>query len=137
VLGLQKGGDDYLVKPFAFNELLARVQALMRRSPQTFEIARLYFEDISLDLGTKEVFRGDKKLDLHAKEFALMEYFLRNPGRVLTKTQILEKVWSFDFNPQTNVVDVLVCRLRNKIDKGFPKKTIHTIRGMGYVLKKD
>jgi DNA-binding response OmpR family regulator len=135
VLGLQKGGDDYLVKPFAFSELLARVQALMRRSPQSFEIDQLQFENIILDLKTKEVFRDKKKIDLHAKEFALLEYLLRNPGQVLSKTQILEKIWNYDFDPQTNVVDVLVCRLRNKIDKDFEDKTIHTVRGMGYVLK--
>lgn len=137
VLGLQKGGDDYLVKPFAFNELLARVQALMRRSPQSFESAHLQFEDIVLDMKAKEVFRDKKRLDLHAKEFSLLEYFLRNPGQVLSKTQILEKIWNYDFDPQTNVVDVLVCRLRNKVDKDFETKTIHTVRGMGYVLKKN
>jgi len=136
VMGLQKGGDDYMVKPFAFSELLARVEALMRRSPQSYEGSRLQFEDLSLDLRTKEVFRDKHRIELHAKEFSLLEYFLRNPGRVLSKTQILEKIWSYDFDPQTNVVDVLVCRLRNKVDKDFDEKTIHTIRGMGYVLKK-
>lgn len=136
VLGLQKGGDDYMVKPFAFSELLARVEALMRRSPQSLEGSKLQFEDLVLDLRTKEAFRGSRRIELHAKEFSLLEYFLRNPGQVLSKTQILEKIWSFDFDPQTNVVDVLVCRLRNKIDKDFEEKTIHTIRGMGYALKK-
>ncbi len=136
VSGLQKGGDDYMVKPFAFTELLARVEALMRRSPQSTEGSKLQFEDLTLDLKTKEVFRHSRRIDLHAKEFSLLEYFLRNPGRVLSKTQILEKIWSYDFDPQTNVVDVLVCRLRNKVDKEFEDKTIHTIRGMGYVLKK-
>lgn len=135
VLGLQKGGDDYLVKPFAFAELLARVQALMRRSPQSFEADHLQFADITLDLKTKEVFRDKKRIELHAKEFALLEYLLRNQGQVLSKTQILEKIWNYDFDPQTNVVDVLICRLRNKIDKDFEDKTIHTVRGMGYVLK--
>ena len=137
VLGLHHGGDDYMVKPFAFSELLARVEALLRRSPKSHEVAKLQFEDLVLDLKTKEVTRKNKKIELHAKEFSLLEYFLRNPGQVLSKTQILEKVWSYDFDPQTNVVDVLVCRLRNKIDKDFEDKTIHTIRGMGYVLKKD
>lgn len=136
VAGLQRGGDDYMVKPFAFSELLARVEALMRRSPQSMGDSRLQFEDLTLDLRTREVFRNGQRLELHAKEFALLEYFLRNQGQVLSKTQILEKIWSFDFDPQTNVVDVLVCRLRNKIDRDFDGKTIHTIRGMGYVLKK-
>ncbi|HEX7673866.1 MAG TPA: response regulator transcription factor [Bdellovibrio sp.] len=137
VSGLQSGGDDYMVKPFAFTELLARVEALLRRSPKSLDVSKLQFEDLVLDLKTKEVTRSNKRIELHAKEFSLLEYFLRNPGQVLSKTQILEKVWSYDFDPQTNVVDVLVCRLRNKIDKDFDDKTIHTIRGMGYVLKKD
>lgn len=137
VQGLQKGGDDYLVKPFAFSELLARVQALMRRSPQSFEVGQLQFENIVLDTKSKEVFRDKRRIDLHAKEFSLLEYLLRNPGQVLSKTQILEKIWNYDFDPQTNVVDVLVCRLRNKVDKDFEEKTIHTVRGMGYVLKKS
>ena len=135
--GLDAGADDYMVKPFAFTELLARVEALLRRSPKSLDVSKLQFEDLVLDLKTKEVTRSNKRIELHAKEFSLLEYFLRNPGQVLSKTQILEKVWSYDFDPQTNVVDVLVCRLRNKIDKDFDDKTIHTIRGMGYVLKKD
>lgn len=137
VIGLQKGGDDYMVKPFAFTELLARVEALMRRNPQAIEKSQLQFEDILLNLKTKEVFRGNHKIELHAKEFSLLEYFLRSQGQVLSKTQILEKIWNYDFDPQTNVVDVLVCRLRNKVDKDFYVKIIHTIRGMGYVLKKN
>jgi len=136
VWALQNGADDFLVKPFSFSELLARVQVLLKRSSQTLAISSLGFEDIHVDVISREVTRDGKKVDLHVKEYMLMEYFLRNPGRVLTKTQILEKVWGYGFDPQTNVVDVLVCRLRNKIDKGFKVKTIHTIRGVGYVLKK-
>jgi two-component system OmpR family response regulator len=136
VLGLQKGGDDYLTKPFAFSELLARCQALMRRYTTPESNHHLNYEDISLNLLSHEVFRSGTKLDLQAKEFSLMEYFLRNPEIVLTKTQILERVWNYNFDPQTNVVDVLVCRLRNKIDKEHSLKTIKTVRGVGYVLKK-
>lgn len=136
VLGLQRGGDDYMIKPFHFSELLARIEALLRRNPKNLENSRLQFEDLSLDMRTKEVYREGRKIELHAKEFYLLEYFLRNAGQVLSKTQILEKIWSFDFDPQTNVVDVLVCRLRNKVDKDFDVKMIHTIRGMGYVLKR-
>jgi two-component system OmpR family response regulator len=135
VLGLQKGGDDYLTKPFAFSELLARCQALARRASVAAPISHLKFEDISLDLLTREVYRSSKKIDLQTKEFALLEYFMRSPGIVISKTQILERIWNYNFDPQTNVVDVLVCRLRNKIDKDFPLKVIHTIRGIGYVCK--
>ncbi len=136
VLGLQMGSDDYLIKPFSFNELLARVQVLLRRSQATHQKAKLQFEDITMDLISRNVNRGAEALDLHAKEFTLLEFFLQSPHKVLTKTQILEKVWGYDFDPQTNVVDVLVCRLRNKVDKDFKVKTIQTVRGVGYVLKK-
>lgn len=135
VKGLQTGGDDYLTKPFSFSELLARVQALIRRSAGAAEASVLTFDDISMDLLKREVQRGGKKIDLQPKEFSLLEYLLRNPERVLSKTLILEHLWDYSFDPQTNVVDVLVCRLRNKIDRDFDKKTIHTIRGVGYVLK--
>jgi len=135
IKGLQTGSDDYLVKPFAFSELLARVQALIRRaSPPTLP-TRLVVEDLHMDLLTREIFRGGQQIDLQPREFALLEYLMRNAGRVVSKTMILEHVWDYDFDPQTNVVDVLVCRLRNKIDRNFEQKMIHTIRAMGYVLK--
>jgi len=135
VKGLQTGSDDYLVKPFAFSELLARVQALIRRaSPPTLP-TRLVVGDLHLDLLTREIFRGEQKIDLQAREFSLLEYLMRNAGRVVSKTMILEHVWDYNFDPQTNVVDVLVCRLRNKVDKDFEEKMIHTIRGVGYVFK--
>lgn len=139
VAGLQLGGDDYLVKPFAFSELLARVQALLRRasSQAPSEEKKLVYGDLIMDLEKREVFRQGKKISLQVKEFSLLDYFMRNPGKVITKTLILEKVWGYDFDPQTNVVDVLVCRLRNKVDKDFPEKIIQTHRGVGYVLKQD
>jgi DNA-binding response OmpR family regulator len=136
VRGLQLGGDDYLVKPFSFTELLARVQALVRRGAQSQQNACLQFEDLSMNLLTREVKRNNTIIDLHAKEFILLEYLLQNQGTVLSKTQILEKVWGYSFDPQTNVVDVLVCRLRNKIDKASKVKIIQTIRGVGYAIKK-
>ncbi|MBI1178088.1 response regulator [bacterium] len=135
IKGLQAGGDDYLTKPFAFSELLARVQALIRRATQTSEPTKLTVGDLSLDLITREVIRNDRKIELQAKEFALLEYLMRHPGRVLTKTLILERIYDYNFDPQTNVVDVLMHRLRSKVDKEFPEKMIHTIRGVGYVLK--
>src|SRR5260370_39435503 len=135
VKGLQAGGDDYLTKPFSFSELLARVQALIRRATHTSEPTVLSFSDLSMDLLTREVSRGGKKIELQAREFSLLEYMLRNPGRVLSKTMILEHVWDYAFDPKTNVVDVLVCRLRNKIDRAFEPKIIHTLRGFGYALK--
>ena len=140
VQGLQIGGDDYLVKPFAFAELLARVQALVRRSSTIAhqpEETKLVYGDLVMDLEKREVYRQGKKISLQVKEFSLLDYFMRNPGIVITKTLILEKVWGYDFDPQTNVVDVLVCRLRNKIDKEFDEKIIQTHRGVGYVLKQD
>ena len=133
VKGLQAGGDDYLPKPFAFSELLARVQALIRRATHTAEPTKLSAADLTVDLLTREVTRGGKPIDLQAREFALLELLLRHPGRVVTKTMTLEHLWDYSFDPQTNVVDVLVHRLRAKID---PDKTrLHTIRGVGYVLK--
>ena len=133
--GIQKGGDDYLVKPFSFSELLVRVQALIRRSSRTVEPSSLTYGDFSLDLLNREVIRSDKKIELQPREFALLEYLMRNPERVVSKTMILEHIWDFHFDPQTNVVDVLVCRLRNKVEKDFSKKMLHTIRGIGYVFK--
>jgi two-component system OmpR family response regulator len=135
VRGLQKGGDDYLTKPFSFSELLARLQALIRRAGSIIEPSRLTVGDISMNLLSREVVRGGKRIDLQSREFALLEYFMRNAGRVVSKTMIMEHIWSYDFDPQTNIVDVLVCRLRNKVDKDFEKSLIHTIRGVGYVFK--
>lgn len=135
VKGLQAGGDDYLTKPFAFSELLARVQALIRRSSQASEPTRLAVADLVLDLLTREVTRGGKKIELQTREFALLEFLLRHAGRVVTKTMILEHIWDYSFDPQTNIVDVLVHRLRAKVDKDFPVKLIQTYRGVGYALK--
>jgi two-component system, OmpR family, response regulator len=135
VRGLQAGGDDYLTKPFAFAELLARVQALIRRSTGAAEPTRLTVAELSLDLLTRRAERAGRALDLRPREFALAEYLMRNPGRVLSKTMILSHVWGYNFNPGTNVVDVLVSRLREKIDKDFDPKLLHTVRGVGYVLE--
>jgi two-component system, OmpR family, response regulator len=135
VKGLQAGGDDYLTKPFAFSELLARIQALIRRATNAAEPTRLTVGDLSLDLLTREVTRGSQRIELQSREFSLLEYLMRHAGRVVTKTMILEHVWDYSFDPQTNVVDVLVHRLRSKVDKDFPKKMIQTHRGVGYVLK--
>jgi two-component system OmpR family response regulator len=135
VRGLQRGGDDYLTKPFAFSELLARVQALIRRAGGTTEPARLTLGDLSVDLLKRKVIRAGKNIELQPREFALLEYLMRNADRIVSKTMILEHVWDYHFDPQTNVVDVLVCRLRNRVDRGFPEKMIHTIRGVGYVIK--
>jgi len=135
VKGLQTGSDDYLTKPFAFSELLARVQSLIRRASAPALPTRLIVGDLHLDLLTREVYRGDQKIELQPREFALLEYLMRNVGRVVSKTMIMEHVWEYNFDPQTNVVDVLVCRLRNKMERNVEKKMIHTIRGVGYVLK--
>ncbi len=135
VKGLQTGGDDYLTKPFAFSELLARVQALIRRASNTPESTRLAVGDLSIDLLTREVTRGGKKIHVQPREFSLLEYLMRNAGRVVSKTIIMEHVYDYNFDPQTNVVDVLVHRLRDKIDRNFDQKMIHTVRGMGYVFK--
>ena len=135
VTGLQAGGDDYLTKPFAFSELLARVQALIRRATQVVEPSTLSACGLTMDLLSREVTRGARKMELQAREFALLELLMRNPGRAVTKTMIMEHVWDYSFDPQTNVVDVLVHRLRSKVDKDFEVKLIHTIRGVGYVLK--
>jgi two-component system, OmpR family, response regulator len=135
VRGLHRGGDDYLVKPFSFSELLARVHALIRRASHQTEPTRLVGEELSLDLLTREVTRSGKKIDLQPREFSLLEYLMRNSGRVMSKAMIIEHVWGYNFDPQTNVVDVLVSRLRNKVDRDFEKKLIHTYRGVGYALK--
>jgi two-component system OmpR family response regulator len=135
IRGLQTGSDDYLTKPFSFAELLARVQALIRRGAAPVQASRLTAGDLTLDLLSREVLRSNKKIDLQPREFTLLEYLMRNMGRVISKTMILDQVWGYHFDLQTNAVDVLVCRLRNKVDKGFSDKMIHTIRGVGYVLK--
>ena len=137
VKGLQSGGDDYLTKPFAFAELLARLQALLRRSGGYTEPTRLGVGDLSLDLLSRRVERAGRPLELRPREFALLEYLMRHPGRVLSKTMILSHVWGYSFDPGTNVVDVLVSRLRDKVDEGFDTKLIQTVRGAGYVLKVD
>ena len=133
VRGLQAGGDDYLTKPFAFSELLARVQALIRRATHAGEPTRLAVGDLTLDLLTRDVQRGSEKIELQPREFALLEYLMRNPNRTVTKTMILEHIFDYSFDPQTNVVDVLVHRLRSKVDKD--RGMLHTIRGVGYVLR--
>ncbi len=135
VTGLQAGADDYLTKPFAFSELLARVQALIRRATHVAEPTSLVVGDLTMNLLTREVMRGGQALELQAREFALLELLMRHPGRAVTKTMILEHIWDYSFDPQTNVVDVLAHRLRSKLEKNFPTKIMHTIRGVGYVLK--
>lgn len=133
VRGLQAGGDDYLTKPFAFSELLARVQALIRRSTQAAEPTRLAVGELTLDLLTREVRYKKEKIDLQPREFALLEYLMRHPNRPVTKTMILEHIFDYSFDPQTNVVDVLIHRLRSKLDR--EASLIQTIRGVGYVLR--
>src|SRR5689334_9443100 len=135
VAGLQRGGDDYLTKPFAFAELLARVQALVRRATRAPEPTTLTVADLVLDLLSRRVTRGGQPVDLRPREFTLLEYLMRNVGKVVSKTMILSHVWAYNFDPQTNIVDVLVSRLREKIDRPFDKKLLHTVRGVGYVLR--
>jgi two-component system OmpR family response regulator len=135
IKGLQTGGDDYLTKPFAFAELLARVQGLIRRSSGVSEPTSLTVGELSMNLLTREVVRDGKEIDLQPREFALLEYLMRNQGKVVSKTMIMEHVWNYNFDPQTNVVETRICRLRDKVDKGFGKRLIHTMRGVGYVLK--
>jgi heavy metal response regulator len=137
IRGLQTGSDDYLVKPFSFAELLARLHALIRRASAVAEPTRITAGDISLDLMSRKVERGGVELSLQPKEFTLLEYLMRNEGKVLSKTIIMEHIWDYNFDPQTNVVDVLVCRLRAKLDRDFDTKMLHTIRGVGYVLRED
>jgi len=136
VRGLQRGGDDYFTKPFAFAELLARLEALLRRAaPQSAEPNRLGVGDLSIDLFRHEARRGARLLALSQREFTLLEYLCRNAGRVVTRTMILDHVWQMRFDPATNVVDVHIHRLREKVDRDAEHKLIHTIRGVGYVLK--
>lgn len=135
IRGLQTGSDDYLVKPFTFAELLARVQALIRRASRAAEPSRLTVGDLTIDLITRETVRSGRTVELQPREFSLLEYLMRHAGQVVSKTMILEHIWDYHFDPQTNVVDVLVCRLRNKIDRDYGTKLIHTIRGVGYVIR--
>lgn len=135
VHGLHRGGDDYLTKPFSFSELLARVQALIRRANQVVESTTLSSNGLSLDLLARTVSREGKKIDLQPKEFALLEYLLRNEGHIVSKTMIMERVWDYNFDPHTNVVEARISKLREKVDHGFASPLIHTVRGVGYVLK--
>jgi two-component system OmpR family response regulator len=135
VKGLRAGSDDYLTKPFAFSELLARVQALIRRATGTPETTRLKVGDLTMDLLAREVTKSGQKIDLQPREFSLLEYLMRNAGHVVSKTMIVEHVWDYNFDPQTNVIEARVSKLRDKIDRDFEKKLIHTIRGAGYVIK--
>jgi len=135
VAGLRRGGDDYLTKPFSFTELLARVQALVRRSTAQPEMTRLTYADVEIDLLARRATRAGQTLVLQPREFALLEYLMRNAGRVVSKTAVLEHVYDYGFDPQTNVVDVLVCRLRAKLDQEGAVKLLHTERGFGYVLR--
>ncbi len=135
VKGLRAGGDDYLTKPFAFAELLARVEALSRRKDQDTTITELEIADLYLNRLTREVRRDGQKINLQPREYRLLEYLMRNSGQVVTRTMLLENVWDYHFDPQTNIIDVHVSRLRGKIDKGFEKPLLHTVRGAGYMLK--
>ncbi len=135
VKGLEIGGDDYLVKPFAFSELVARLHALIRRATSITEPTTLTVGDLKMDLIRRKVFRAGKEIELKPKEFVLLEYLMRNAGRIVSKTMIIENVWGYNFDPQTNIVEACICRLRDKIDRPFKQKLIRTIRGVGYVLE--
>lgn len=135
ILGLQSGSDDYLVKPFAFAELLARTQTILRRINQIDEPTTLNVDDLTLDVVKHKVYRAEVEINLQHKEFALLEYLMRNAGRVVTKTMIMEHVWDYNFDPETNVVESRICRLRDKIDRSFKQQLIHTVRGAGYILE--
>ncbi len=135
VNGLRLGGDDYLVKPFAFSELLARLQALIRRASQVVKPSLYTVADLTLDIHTRKVYRGETRIELQPLEFKFLEYLMRNTGQPVSKTMIMENVWDYNFNPQTNVVEARICYLREKIDHDFEPKLIHTVRGVGYVLE--
>lgn len=137
VRGLKAGGDDYLTKPFAFSELLARVEALARRGKTEGPVTRLTVADLELDLLSRQVKRAGQKIDLQPREFRLLEYLMRHAGQVVTRTMLLEGVWDYHFDPQTNVIDVHVSRLRQKVDKPFPTPLIHTVRNAGYMLRAE
>jgi two-component system OmpR family response regulator len=134
VRGLRSGGDDYLTKPFAFSELLARVQALIRRSGLQEDVTELWIADLKLDLRRRRAERSSKPIALQPREFRLLEYLVRHQGQVVTRTMLLESVWDYHFDPQTNVIDVQISRLRQKIDKGFSPPLLHTVRGAGYMM---
>ena len=135
VRGLKAGGDDYLVKPFAYSELMARVESLVRRFSSREERTSLEIADLKMDLLSREVSRDDQDIDLKPREFLLLEYLMRHAGQILTRTMLLEAVWDYHFDPQTNVIDVHISRLRQKVDRAFDQPLIHTIRGAGYVLR--
>ncbi|NKB34897.1 MAG: response regulator [Pseudomonadales bacterium] len=137
VKGFNTGGDDYLTKPFALSELLARLQALIRRANHIVEPNNLSVHDLTIDIRTRKVMRGEKKINLQPREFSLLEYLMRNENRIVSKSMIMEHVWDYNFDPHTNVVEARVCKLRDKVDKEFDIPLIHTIRGVGYVLKCD
>lgn len=139
VEGLKAGGDDYLVKPFAFSELRARLEALLRRADgaTNTEVTQLSVADLEMDLLRRDVKRAGKKIELQPREFQLLEYLLRHKGQVVTRTMLLEAVWGYHFDPQTNVIDVHISRLRNKVDKGFDVALLHTVRGAGYRLEQS
>lgn len=137
VHGLKAGGDDYLTKPFAFAELLARIEALSRRGSSSTELTRLQVADLELDLLARRVTRAGRNIELTAKEFQLLEYLMRRPGQIVTRTMLLEGVWNLHFDPQTNIIDVHMSRLRNAVDKGYSRPLIHTVRGAGYVLRDE
>jgi two-component system OmpR family response regulator len=133
--GLRAGGDDYLIKPFAFEELLARIEALLRRGQGAAVLTRLKVADLELDLLARTVTRAGQRIDLTAKEFQLLEYLMRRQGQVVTRSMLLEGVWDLHFDPQTNIIDVHMSRLRAAVDRDFPRPLIHTVRGAGYVLR--
>jgi DNA-binding response OmpR family regulator len=135
IQGLQSGGDDYMVKPFALSELLTRIQALIRRATSVTEPTTLTVGDLSMDLLSRRITRSGMRIDLQHLEFSLLEYLMRNAGRVVSKTMIIEHVWDYSFDPHTNVVEARICHLRDKIDRPFDNKLIHTIRGVGYILE--
>ncbi len=135
IKGLEKGSDDYLVKPFAFSEFLARIQALIRRASAIAEPSALTVGDLRIDLLSRKVYRGEERIDIQPLEYALLEYLMRHAGRAVSKTMIMENVWEYNFDPQTNIVEARICRLREKIDRPFKTSLIHTLRGFGYVLE--
>ncbi|MSO76920.1 MAG: response regulator transcription factor [Alphaproteobacteria bacterium] len=135
VKGLKAGGDDYLVKPYAFSELQARIEALSRRRQADSPVTKLHVEDLEMDLLARTVRRGAQEIDLQPREFRLLEYLMRHAGQVVTRTMLLEHVWDYHFDPQTNVIDVHISRLRQKIDRSFGHSLLHTVRGAGYMLR--
>jgi len=139
VEGLRGGGDDYLTKPFSYTELLARLEALVRRGSNagSEQVTHLSVADLEMDLLARTVKRGKEKIDLQPREFRLLEYLMKHAGQVVTRTMLLEQVWDYHFDPQTNVIDVHISRLRSKIDKDFPKQLLQTVRGAGYILSED